>query len=63
MLRGYWWPCFFRYILKGSKLSKENYKMYSLKKMGTIFGHVVLTLESGTEERGVESPSVSKGRY
>lgn len=49
--------------MKGSKLSKENYKMYSLKKMGTIFGHVVLTLESGTEERGVESPSVSKDRY
>lgn len=49
--------------MKGSKLSKENCKMYSLRKMGTIFGHVVLTLESRTKERGVESPSMSKERY
>lgn len=34
--------------------------MYSLSKMGTIFGHVAPTLESRTEERAVESPSVSK---
>lgn len=63
VLLGYWWPCIFIYIMKGSKLSKENHKMYTLRKMGTIFCHVVLTLESRTEERGVESPYMSKERY
>ena len=49
--------------MKGSKLSKENYKMYTLRKMGIIFRHVVLSLESRTEERGGESPYMSKERY